>query len=72
MRDLFVVKRALLPKAAGLVLDRFDELVGLVVVEAHCMVGELACPDCTVVSRRVHTGTDVFSRSSLSAGAGCW
>ncbi|MFH8350183.1 ISL3 family transposase [Streptomyces sp. NPDC018045] len=55
MRDLSVVKQALLPKAAGLVLDRFTESEGLVVVEAHCAVGELACPACSAVSRRVHS-----------------
>ncbi|MFJ8390927.1 transposase family protein [Streptomyces sp. NPDC094438] len=45
-----------MPEAAGLVLDRFTEMDGLVVVEAHCVVCELACPDCcSVVSGRVHS-----------------
>ncbi|GHC91200.1 hypothetical protein [Streptomyces flavofungini] len=52
MRDLSVLKEALLLKAAGLVLDRFAETAGLVVVEAHSSVGELAFPDCAAGSRR--------------------
>ncbi|WP_188277490.1 transposase family protein [Streptomyces sp. CBMA152] len=28
---------------------------GLVVFETHCSVGELVCPDCSTVSRRVHS-----------------
>ncbi|MET9039870.1 transposase family protein [Streptomyces mirabilis] len=55
MRDLSVLKEALLPKAVGLVLDRYTETDGLVVVEAHSSVGELACPDCAEVSRQVHS-----------------
>lgn len=55
MRDLSVLKEALLTEAVGLVLDRFTETDGLVVVEAHSSVGELACPDCAEVSRRVHS-----------------
>jgi transposase len=55
MRDLLVLKEALLPKVAGMVLDHFTEADGLIVVEAHCDVRELACPDCSAVSRRVHS-----------------
>jgi transposase len=55
MRDLSMVKQALLPKVPGLVLDRFTEREGEVVVEVHCTVGELACPGCSAVARRVHT-----------------
>ncbi|MDN3027123.1 transposase family protein [Streptomyces sp. S.PB5] len=55
MRDLSVLKEALLPEAVGLMLDRFTDTDGLVVVEAHSSVGEVACPDCAEASRRVHS-----------------
>ncbi|MGW2858205.1 ISL3 family transposase [Streptomyces sp. NPDC001205] len=55
MRDLSVLKETLLPNAVGLMLDRLAETDGLVVVESHSSVGELACPDCAAISRRVHS-----------------
>ncbi|MDG4536808.1 transposase family protein [Streptomyces sp. AV19] len=55
MRDFSGLVELLLPKAVGLVLDWFTETVGLEVVEAHCSVGELACPDCSAVCGRVHS-----------------
>lgn len=55
--DLSVVMFALLPKAAGPVLDRFAELDGLVAVEAHSCVRESRRPDCSTVSRRMHSRT---------------
>ncbi|GHE09094.1 transposase family protein [Streptomyces alanosinicus] len=56
MGKLPVLKAVLTPRAAGLMLDRLAETDGLVVVEAHCATEELACPDCSAVSRRVHSG----------------
>ncbi|MEV5877492.1 hypothetical protein AB0L75_25365 [Streptomyces sp. NPDC052101] len=39
MGDLSAVKSALLPRVPGLVLDRFTEVDGLVVADAHCVYG---------------------------------
>lgn len=50
-----MVRRVLLPKAVGLVPDRFTEVDGLVVVEARGVVRELRCPDCPALSLRVHS-----------------
>lgn len=70
MGDLSVMMFALLPKAAGPVLDRFAELDGLVVVEAHSCVRELRRPDCSTVSRRVRSRRCADWLKCLRADAG--
>ncbi|MFE0063064.1 transposase family protein, partial [Streptomyces sp. NPDC059003] len=55
MRDLSVLRQLLLPQVVGLVLDGVTETNALVEVQARCVVGELACPDCSVLSHRVHS-----------------
>ncbi|WP_330302063.1 MULTISPECIES: transposase family protein [unclassified Streptomyces] len=55
MGVLSALKDVLFPDAVGMMLDRLAEVDGVVVAEAHSVVPELTCPDCTTVSRRVHS-----------------